>query len=56
MRSILLVANPFATNVSPERLAEVERVLARAGDVQVVQTEHPGHATKLVRDACGDGR
>jgi diacylglycerol kinase family enzyme len=55
VRSVLLVANPFATNVTPERLEEVDHVLAHVAEVQVVQTEHPGHATQLVRDACGDG-
>jgi diacylglycerol kinase family enzyme len=52
---IVLIVNPFATNVNPERLAEVERELARAGEVSIVQTEHPQHATELVTDACQGG-
>ena len=52
---IVLVVNPFATNVSPKRLEQVERELARAGEVSVVQTEHPQHATELVTDACTGG-
>src|SRR3954471_7968917 len=52
---IVLIVNPFATNVNPERLAAVERELARAGEVSIVQTEHPQHATELVTDACQGG-
>jgi diacylglycerol kinase family enzyme len=52
---IVLIVNPFATNVTPERLEQVERELARAGEVSVVQTEHPQHATELVTDACTGG-
>jgi len=51
----VLIANPFATNVTPERLAEVERRLARVADVDVIQTERPRHATELVTDACTGG-
>ena len=54
MRAVL-IANPFATNVTPERLAEVERRLARVADVDVIQTERPRHATELVTDACTGG-
>ena len=54
MRAVL-IANPFATNVTPERLAEVERELARVAEVAVVQTERPRHATELVTDACSGG-
>jgi diacylglycerol kinase family enzyme len=52
---IVLIVNPFATNVRPEGLEQVERELARAGEVSVVQTEHPQHATELVTDACAGG-
>jgi diacylglycerol kinase family enzyme len=55
MPSLVLIANPFATNVTPERLAEVERELGRVAEVAVVQTEHPNHATELVRNACSGG-
>jgi diacylglycerol kinase family enzyme len=50
-----LVANPFATRVSEERLAEVRTELARAAAVDVFLTERPGHATELVTGACRGG-
>lgn len=52
---IVLVANPFATRVTEERLAAVRAELERAGDVSVVLTERPRHATELVTEACGGG-
>jgi diacylglycerol kinase family enzyme len=54
VRSVLLVVNPFATRVTPERLGAVERELARVADVAVARTERPQHATELVRDADAD--
>jgi diacylglycerol kinase family enzyme len=55
VRSVVLIANPFATRVTPERLAAVEAELARAAHVTVIRTERPQHATELVRDACDGG-
>ena len=55
MRSVVLVANPFASRVTPERLAAVERELARAGHVTLVRTERREHATELVTEACAGG-
>lgn len=52
---VALVVNPFATRVSEERLAEVRAELERAGELEVVLTERPGHATELVTDACRGG-
>lgn len=52
---IVLVGNPFATRVTEERLAAVSAELERAGDLTVVLTEHPHHATELVTEACGGG-
>jgi diacylglycerol kinase family enzyme len=52
---LALVVNPFATRVSEERLAAVREELARAGALEVVLTERPGHATELVTDACRGG-
>ena len=46
----LLIVNPLASGVSGERAEQVRRAL---GDVDVVRTEHPGHATELAR-ASGD--
>jgi diacylglycerol kinase family enzyme len=50
-----LVVNPFATRVSEERLAEVRAELERVADLDVLLTEHPGHATELVTGACRGG-
>ena len=50
--SIVLVVNPFASRVSEERLAAVRAQLEVAGELEVILTEHPGHATELVTDAC----
>jgi diacylglycerol kinase family enzyme len=51
---VVLIANPFATNVTPDRLEAVERELARVAEVEVVQTERPLHATELARTAQTD--
>ena len=50
-----LVVNPFASRVSEERLAAVRDELEKAGELDVSLTEHPGHATELVTDACARG-
>ena len=47
----LLVVNPFATNVTQERLAHVQAELARVSDLAVVLTERPAHATEIVTSA-----
>ena len=52
---VALVVNPFATRVSEDRLARVREELERAGELDVVLTERPGHATELVTDACRGG-
>lgn len=51
---IALVANPFASKVTPERLDAVARELGRAGQVVVERTARPRHATELARDADAD--
>ena len=51
MACALLVVNPFASRVTPEA---VERVADALGDVDVVHTERPGHATELVRAASSE--
>ncbi len=53
--NVALVVNPFATRVSEERLAEVRAELERAGELDVVLTERPGHATELVSEAVRGG-
>lgn len=50
--TIVLIVNPFATQVTDERVAAVEQELRRVGDVETFRTERPGHATELVTDAC----
>jgi diacylglycerol kinase family enzyme len=44
---ILLIANPFATNVTEKRVEAVAVHLARAGEVLVELTQRPRHATEL---------
>jgi diacylglycerol kinase family enzyme len=44
---VLLIANPFASRVSERMLREVAAVLGRAGNVETVLTERPGHASEL---------
>jgi diacylglycerol kinase family enzyme len=53
VQAVLLIVNPFATRVTPEKLAAVEAELGRVANLTVVHTERPQHATALVRDACG---
>ena len=51
MRRILLIVNPFASNVSERRLHAVQTSLGRAGPVVTRLTERRGHATELAREA-----
>jgi diacylglycerol kinase family enzyme len=48
---IALVVNPFATRVSGERLERVRDELERVGQVDLLMTERPRHATELVAEA-----
>ena len=48
--SRLLIVNPMASAVTPARIRGVANAL---GEVQVVETERPGHATELAREAAG---
>jgi diacylglycerol kinase family enzyme len=52
---VALVVNPFATRVTDSKLAAVEAELARVAELAVIKTQHPRHATELVRDACEGG-
>jgi diacylglycerol kinase family enzyme len=45
-----LIVNPNASRVTEERIAEV---VARFRPVEVLRTEHRGHATELAREAKG---
>ena len=48
MSRVALIVNPFASEVTEERIAHVEAVLGTAGDVETFRTERRGHATEFV--------
>jgi diacylglycerol kinase family enzyme len=48
---VALIVNPFASEVTQERVRAVERELAKAGPVMTLLTERPGHATELAAGA-----
>jgi diacylglycerol kinase family enzyme len=52
---IALVVNPFATRVSGEWLERVRNELERVGEVEVLLTQRPHHATELVAEAVRGG-
>jgi diacylglycerol kinase (ATP) len=52
---LTLVVNPFASRVSEEGLGRVREVLEGVAEVDVVLTERPGHASKLVAAASDGG-
>jgi diacylglycerol kinase family enzyme len=51
---VVLIVNPFASEVTEARVRTVERELGRAGVVRTLLTERPGHAIALAREAGGD--
>jgi diacylglycerol kinase family enzyme len=51
----VLVVNPFASSVTDVRLDAVRAKLETVGELEVILTERPGHATELVADACARG-
>jgi diacylglycerol kinase family enzyme len=51
MKRVVLIVNPFASRVSNEAVAAVERELMKAAYVRTVRTERPRHAIELARDA-----
>jgi diacylglycerol kinase family enzyme len=53
MKRAVLIVNPYASAVTDERTAAVERAFARVADVRTVRTERPRHATELAQ-AAGD--
>jgi diacylglycerol kinase family enzyme len=55
VQAVVLIANPFASRVSEDRLAAVECELARVAELSIVMTEHPRHATELASEACRGG-
>lgn len=52
---ILLVVNSFASSVTPRNTVVVHRRLARGHDVEVVETNRRGHATRFALDAARQG-
>ena len=56
MNSATLIVNPFASGVTEERLASVERELRPGVELTVTLTERPEHATELARDLAGADR
>jgi diacylglycerol kinase family enzyme len=55
VQAVVLIVNPFATNVTERRLAVIEHELSRVAELTVLRTEHPLHATELVTDASRGG-
>jgi len=51
MKRAVLIVNPFASRVSDEAVAAVERELMKAAYVRTVRTERPRHAIDLAREA-----
>jgi diacylglycerol kinase family enzyme len=52
---LLLVVNSFASSVTPRNTVAVHERLARHHDVQVVETNRRGHATRFAEDAARRG-
>jgi diacylglycerol kinase family enzyme len=52
MKRAVLIVNPYASKVTEERTAAVERILGRVAEVRTVSTERPRHATELARAAA----
>ena len=52
---ILLIVNSFASSVTPRNTVLVHEHLAKHHDVQVVETNERGHATRFAQDAVARG-
>ncbi len=52
---ILLIVNSFASSVTPRNIVLVHEHLAKHHDVQVVETNERGHATRFAQDAAARG-
>jgi len=52
---ILLVVNSFASSVTARNMVIVHRALSRDHDVQLVETNRRGHATRYAQDAAHRG-
>src|SRR5271155_6230675 len=54
-RRMLMIVNPYATAVSPHLRDVVIYALRGRFEVDAVDTEAPGHATELCREAAHEG-
>jgi len=52
VRHVVLIVNPYSSGVTWPQVAQIETVLRRSADVVRRQTEAPGHATELAREAA----
>jgi diacylglycerol kinase family enzyme len=52
---ILLVVNAFASSVTARNTVIVQQVLSRGNEVEVVETNRRGHATRFSQDAARKG-
>ncbi len=52
MKRAVLIVNPYASAVTEERTAAVERIVGRVAEVRTVRTERPRHAIELARAAA----
>jgi diacylglycerol kinase family enzyme len=50
--NVVLIVNPFSTGVKESRLEEVEAELGKVANVEVRETERPGHATAIAAQAA----
>src|SRR2546423_13731317 len=50
---VTLIVNPYASEVTQERVQAVERELARGAEVSTLLTERPGHGVELAAGAGG---
>ena len=54
VKRVLLIVNPYSTNVTGRRITEVESVLRERVEVRTEFTKRPGHATLLAATAEAD--
>ncbi len=54
VKRALLIVNPYSTQVSGRRIAEVERALRERVELHTEFTQHPGHATELAAAAAAE--
>ena len=52
---VLLVVNAFASSVTARNTVVVHRALSKGNDVEVVETNRRGHATRFAQDAARRG-